>query len=338
MMRDAEMHSLWTFKTWRLDRRSVHIRAGECARRELKSFPRRTCFFQIISRFWTLPSLITPLNPKILSKFHNLGTSCNTLIWLGPAGSILGALKAIVNVIGMTKMTPPIKETDDDWGWMPCCGRNGRMRDVSGVCNLCKTYAKHEQLKKQSSGCNYIFFCWICGFIWASQWLGNYNDIQMLLAFNRSASIWGPVATAYANPEEQAWEGSGDAGDASMGWFTQAFVEVVVIDISVWRFAPPSQRGELHRPGWKDQVGRSWITFRGNNYSVQNHLLSTIIHNHNNHNVIEGLQPEYHTIAHTHTHMWIPGCNEFAWLQFLKNHNWQRHNVKADQTCQDHNH
>ena len=25
-------------------------------------------------------------------------------------GSILGALKAIVNVIGMTKMTPPIKE------------------------------------------------------------------------------------------------------------------------------------------------------------------------------------------------------------------------------------
>ena len=40
----------------------------------------------------------------------------------------------------------------------------------------------------------------------------------------------------------------------------------------------------------------------------------------------------------THTHMWIPGCNEFAWLQFLKNHNWQSHNVKADQTWQDHNH
>lgn len=301
-------------------------------------FHEELAFFKSFPDSERFHPLSRPLNPKILSKFHNLGTSCNTLIWLGPAGSILGALKAIVNVIGMTKMTPPIKETDDDWGWMPCCGRNGRMRDVSGVCNLCKTYAKHEQLKKQSSGCNYIFFCWICGFIWASQWLGNYNDIQMLLAFNRSASIWGPVATAYANPEEQAWEGSGDAGDASMGWFTQAFVEVVVIDISVWRFAPPSQRGELHRPGWKDQVGRSWITFRGNNYSVQNHLLSTIIHNHNNHNVIEGLQPEYHTIAHTHTHMWIPGCNEFAWLQFLKNHNWQRHNVKADQTCQDHNH
>lgn len=279
-----------------------------------------------------------PTNPKILSKFHNLGTSCNTLIWLGPAGSILGALKAIVNVIGMTKMTPPIKETDDDWGWMPCCGRNGRMRDVSRVCNLCKKYATHEQLKKQAVVATPFSFAKICGFICTSQWLGNYNDIQMLLAFNRSASIWGPVATAYANPEEQAWEGSGDAGDASMGWFTQACVEVVVIDVSVWRFAPSSQRGELHRPGWKDQVGRSWITFRGNNYSVQNHLLSTIIHNHNNQNVIEGLQPEYHTIAHTHTHMWIPGCNEFAWLQFLKNHNWQSHNVKADQTCQDHNH
>ena len=58
-------------------------------------------------------------NPKIFPKFHNLGTSCKTLIWLGPAGSILGALKAIVNVIGMTKMTPPIKETGDDWDWMP---------------------------------------------------------------------------------------------------------------------------------------------------------------------------------------------------------------------------
>ena len=62
----------------------------------------------------------------------------------------MGALKAIVNVIGMTKMTPPIKETDDDRGWMPCCGRNGRMRDVSRVCNLRKKYAKHEQLKKQA--------------------------------------------------------------------------------------------------------------------------------------------------------------------------------------------
>lgn len=29
-------------------------------------------------------------------------------------GSILGALKAIVNVIGMTKMTPPIKVSKDD--------------------------------------------------------------------------------------------------------------------------------------------------------------------------------------------------------------------------------
>ncbi len=182
-----------------------------------------------------------------------------------------------------------------------CCGRNGRMQDVSNViyAKICNTIATHEKLKKQAVVANTFFFCWICEFICTSQWLGTYNGIQMLLAFNRSASIWGPVATAYANPEEQAWEGSGDVGDASMGWFTEAFVAVVVIDISVWRFAPPSQRGELHRPGWKDLVGRSWITFRGNSYFDQNHLLSTIIHNHNNHNVIEGPHPEYHSTTHT---------------------------------------
>ena len=113
-------------------------------------FHEELAFFKSFPDSERFHPLSRPLNPKILSKFHNLGTSCNTLIWLGPAGSILGALKAIVNVIGMTKMTPPIKETDDDWDWMPCCGRNGRMRDVSRVCNLCKKYAKHEQLKKQA--------------------------------------------------------------------------------------------------------------------------------------------------------------------------------------------
>lgn len=46
-----------------------------------------------------------PFSPAGVVLYEYLGEEYPEVL-----GSILGALKAIVNVIGMTKMTPPIKE------------------------------------------------------------------------------------------------------------------------------------------------------------------------------------------------------------------------------------
>ena len=61
-------------------------------------------------------------------------------------GSILGALKAIVNVIGMTKMTPPIKDL------LPRLtpilkNRYNRVSSTKGLAHSC-TFFRHEKVQE----------------------------------------------------------------------------------------------------------------------------------------------------------------------------------------------
>lgn len=62
--------------------------------------PASTCFCRL---FLLVLIALFLLNPQVLYEY--LGEEYPEVL-----GSILGALKAIVNVIGMTKMTPPIKD------------------------------------------------------------------------------------------------------------------------------------------------------------------------------------------------------------------------------------